>query len=486
MAPSKHSDKPSQGNPLQTAPNGRVPPKSTAHPTTASKEKKENIPYEIKNAREWDPNYKKQAGSQPESSDDDEDYYESEYGYGEPQEGSRDVSSTITDDGFQLVGKRGSQANARPHGQPPSYPKAYPHGKPRGQRQPRPRVNFNYKRDNLARAAFRKRLNPAGNFMLPTDCVEIEPDRKKMYDMFEEIGVRLGSFIRPPQDFEDRELLLWGDARQVQNTITELQRWLNIRLQPKSERRPTRKDNFARELSSIGNQYYRLMKKMQKEAKILEFQQVPAEGRFFPSTGTFLWPVDEVRPEAILGSSLEAFDPIRFQHQCHIVFDTKLSSFRIYSDKEESVNKTMDRIVGTMREYVAKNARPDIIYLVEPPNSSSVRKDVKVVPASLHDPKADKSVIPVLTGSTLGAEDRREWLTERTQLIVENNRRMEISLRKCIANLPHYRGLVRMRVQFGTFALKVFRWKEGADSTPLRDFMDNTAMSATKGVMIRE
>ena len=484
MAPSKHSDKPSQGNPLQTAPNGRVPPNNSAHPRTAPNKKKEDIPYEIKNAREWDPKWKKQAGSQPESSDDDDYYYESDYG--ERQQGSGDVSSTITDDGFQLVGKKKSQANSRPHGHPPSTPKAYPHGKPRGQRQPRPRVNFNYKRDNLARAAYRKRLNPTGNFMLPRDCVDIEPDRKKMYDMFEEIGIRLGSFIRPPQDVKDRELLLWGDARQVQNTIAELQRWLNVRLQPKSERRPMVKDNFARELSSIGDQYHRLMKNMQKEAKILEFQQVPAEGRFFPYTGAFLWPTDEVRPEDILGSSLEAFDPIRFQHQCHIIFDTKLSSFRIYSDKEESVKKTMGRIVGTMREYVAKSARPDMINLVEPPNSSTVRKDVKVVPASLHDPKADKSMIPVLTGSTLDPEARKEWLAERNELMMENNRRMEISLRKCIANLPHYRGLVQMRVQFGTFALRVFRWKEGAESAPLRDFMDNTAKSETKGMMIRE
>lgn len=485
MAPTKHSEKPSQRKPLQTAPNGPVPPKSSVQPVTAPKKKKEDIPYEIKNAREWDPNRKHQAGDSSESSDDDEEYYESDYG--ERPQGSGDVSSTQTDDGFQLVVNKRSQPNARPHGQPPSHPKAYPRGKPKGHRQPRPRVNFNYKKDNLARAAFRKRLNPTGKFMLPRDCVEIEPDRKKMYDVFEEIGVRLESFIRPPQNVKDRELLLWGDARQVQTTMTELQRWLQIRLQPVSERKPTAKDNFARELSSIGDHYHKLMKRMQKDAKILEFQQVPAQDRVFPYTGAFLWPTDEVRPEDILGSSLEAFDPIRFQHQCHIVFDTKLSSFRIYSDKEESVKKTMDRIVGTMKEYVAKSARPDMITLVEPPGSSTVRKDVKILSASLHNPKADKnSMIPSLTGSTLAPEARKAWLTERDQLMMKNNRRMELSLRKCIANLIHYRGLVRMRVQFGTFALKFFRWKEGAESTPLGEFMDNTAMSGTKGVMIRE
>ena len=464
---------------LSSAPNGRVPSKIQAHSKSAPKQK-EDIPYEIKNAREWDPKRRLQADSSSESSDDD-DYYDSDYD--ESQQVFGDGPRTMADDVFQPVTNKGSQSNARSHGRPPAQLKPYPHRKPSGQRRAHRRVNFNYNRDNLARAAFRKRLDPTGTFMLPKDCSEIEPNQKRMYDMFDEIGVRLRSFIRPPQHAKDRELLLWGDARQIQATKAELQGLVNrfIGFPQKSA-----KDKFARETSSIGDQYHRSNKKMQKETKILEFQQVPAEDRIFAYTGTFLWPIDEVRPEDILGSSLEAFDPIRFQYQCHIVFDNKLSSFRIFSDKEESVKRTMDRIEGTKREYVAKIAQPDIIILVEPPNPSAIRKDVKVLPASLSDPKIAMSMIPVLTGSTLDREARNEWLNESNELTMKNNRRMELSLRKCIGYLPHYRGLVRMRIQFGTFALKVFRWKEGADSIPFEDFMNNTTMSETKGVMIRE
>lgn len=53
------------------------------------------------------------------------------------------------------------------------------------------------------------------------------------------------------------------------------------------------KDEFATETSSIGNQHDPLMKKMQKEAKTLDFQQVPAEGRV--STVTLIRPIEEVR-----------------------------------------------------------------------------------------------------------------------------------------------------------------------------------------------
>ena len=472
---------------LGTAANGCVPPNIPAHAKPASKKKKEDIPYEIKNAREWDPKRRRQADTSSESSDDgnndDDDYDSHDSFHGEHPRMFRDASGTTTHVGFQPVVNKRSQSNARHHGQSSSHPKGYRHGKPPDQRQADPRVNLNYNEDNLARASFRKRLDPTGNFMLPKDCPEIEPNQKNMYDMFVEIGVRLGSFIRPPQHVKDREILLWGNPSQIQSTKVELQRWLDNRLLP---RKSMAKDKFAREMSSIGDQYHRSTKKMQKEAKILGFQQVPAEGRIFSNTGTLLWEVDEVRPEDLLGPSLEALDAVRFQHHCHIVFDSKLSSFRIFTDKEESVRKTLARLEGTMIEYAAKSARPDMTILVEPPSPSAIRKDVKILPASLNQPKTEIFMIPVLTGSTLDPKARDEWLGKSKELTMKNNSHMERSLRKCIANLPHYRGLVQMRVLFGTFALSSFHWKEGADSAPFGEFMSDMTMSGTKGVMIRE
>ena len=467
--------------PLRVAANGRSLPK--AQPTLQAAPKKEDIPYEIKNAREWDPNRKKTDYSS-ESSDYEEDEDDSDFDHEDAPHHSGDFNST-TRDGISKP--RFDQRNPIPPSKPPTHPKIHRHGKRPGPHRVPRRAMFNFKRDNLARAAFRKRLEPSGKFILPKDCPEIEPDQKKMYDIFDEMGVRLRSFIRPPQHPKDRELLLWGDLRQIQDTKAELQRWLNIRLGTNVPRSSMAKNNFARELSSIGDQYHRLMKKMQKEAKILDFQQAPAAGRVFPYTGTFLWPVDEVRPEDILGPSLEAFDPIRFQYQCHIIFDNKFEAFRIFSEREENIKKTMNRMVGTMREYVAKNVRPGMIILIEPPTPSAVRKSVKVLPLSSNGSKTGQLMVPSLTGNTLDPQARHEWLDKSKQLVIRNDGRIELSLRKCITNLPHYRGLVRIRVQFGTFALKTFRWSPpGADSIPFEEFIDNMTMPGTKGVMIRE
>lgn len=468
---------------LQAAPNGRVQQNTVNHPASAPRKKKEDIPYEIKNAREWDPKRRLQVDSSSEDSDMDDDY---DFEDGAHPFNYEDVNGKTTEDGPQSAFPQGSASNTRPYNKLPSHPRAYANGNALGPRRVKPRARFIFKRDNLARAAFRKRMEPSGRFMLPKDCPDIEPNQKRMYDLFDEMGVRLGSFIRPPQHVKDRVLLLWGNARQIQDTKDEIKRWLDNRLRTDFAQKPMAKDKFARETSSIGDQYHRLMKKMQKEAKILEFQQTPAEGRIFSYTGTFLWPVDEVRPEDILGPNLEALDPVRFQHHCHIVFDDKLSSFRIFSDKEDAIKSTMNRLVGTMKEYVAKSARSDKAILIEPPTSSALRKDIKVLPVSLNNSETVKSMIPVLTGSTLNSEGRSEWLVKSSALTMGNTRRMELSLRKCIAKLPHYRGLARMRVQFGTFALKVYRWKEGADSTPFEDFMESMSEPGTKGIMIRE
>ena len=321
--------------------------------------------------------------------------------------------------------------------------------------------------------------------MLPKDCSDLEPNQKKLYDMFEEIGVRLGSFIRPPQQETDRELLLWGDARQIQATRAELDGWLS-RLQRDSSRKPVARNIFAKEMSVLGSKYHHSKMKTRKERKLLEFQRVPEAGRVFPHDGTFIWPVDEVRPEDILGPSLEAFDPVRIQYLCHIVFDHKLAAFRIFSDSEESVKATMVRIEGTMREYVAKSVRANKLHLVEPPHPSVIRKDVRMLPASLNQSKENKSMIPLLTGSKLETKALEAWHDESKEYTRKNSSRMELSLRKCIASLPHYRGRVRMRVQFGTFALKTYRWKEGADSIDFGEFMDDMTLSETKGILIRE
>ena len=91
-----------------------------------------------------------------------------------------------------------------------------------------PRLNFANRNDNTSKAAFRKGKTHNATFTLSKTCEKIEPDRGRMYSRLEEIGIRFGSFIRPPQFLYDRVLLLWGDEKQVADTVAELKNWVSL------------------------------------------------------------------------------------------------------------------------------------------------------------------------------------------------------------------------------------------------------------------
>lgn len=455
-----------------------------------NKKNKETIPYELRNAREWDPNYRKEDHSSNDDSDDGDDFNSDEdydYDYdccvpyvsGGPEANgtaANKISNTANlSDGFQQVSyKHPSKNPPSPNGSGLNGRMANQHREHRA----RPKSIFNYKRDNLARAAFRKRQTPSGKYTLCKLCHEIEPNRAKMYNLIEEIGVRLGSFVRPPQHVHDRDLLIWGNAAQVQKTIAELHD--HFGRSQDMIRKSTAKDNFVNEHSTIGNNYKTMQKKMEKEALIQSFQQVPEASHTYPYTGSFLWPVDEVRPEELFGSSLEAFDPVRFQYKCHIVFDNKLSVFKVLTNNSESVKKALRRIEGTMKEFIAKNHhRRSVEYLVEPP-SPAIKQDVKTLPGP------SLSRIPTLIGKIIDSKAGERYLEQSTEMKVKNSHRLEQALCKTIPNLPYYRGQLQMRIYFGTFALSQFRWPGTASSISFEQFMENMALSNTKGDIIKK
>ena len=462
---------------------------------------KEEIPIEHRNAREWDPTYRKEDHPSDEESDEDDDYWDEDEDYdypipyvsggqtadgatvkGIPEVANLSVNvnpgrqpTSMDHSGFQTVSYKHSPRNPpKPNGSRPNASRR--DGKSKSQQRARPKAVFPYNKDNLARAAYRKRQPHQGTFRLPRDPYEIEPTRGKMYVLLEGIGFHCHSFIRPPQLPNDRELLIWGNNVQVQNTIEELKQWLG-RFRETEIRRPLAKEKFAREHSTISAQYRRMQNQMAKEAAIQKFQQVPEEARVFGCTGSFLWPVEEVRPEELLGSSLEALDPIRFEYQSHIIFDNKLSVFRILSDNSESVKQTLSRIEGIMKEFIAKSGRRTIEYIIEPPSSSAIRREICIIPGP--------NKIPTLTGKVLDRMSGDAWLQQHADMAIRNTHRIEQALRKTIANLPYYRGQLQMRIEFGTFALTQFKWS-GPAAIPFEKFMENVASPGTKGTVIKE
>lgn len=255
-------------------------------------------------------------------------------------------------------------------------------------------------------------------------------------------------------------------------------------------RKPMAKEKFSKEFSTMGREFKQRQNQILKQALVQDFQRVPDIARTYGFTGAFLWPVEEVRPEELLGNSLEALDPIRFEYKCHIVFDDQVSAFKVFTDIPDSVGKTMLRITGLMKEYTAKftarNSRRIVDYVIEPPSASAMRKDIKTLPGPTIDPRISAGKIPLLTGDVLETVARNSWCEKSKLMKVQNTQRIEQDLRKAIQLLPYYRGNVRMRIQYGTFELTTLRWPENTSSMPFQDFMMNLGLAGTKGRMLRE
>ena len=470
------------------------------------------IPYELKNQKEWDPNknkpeYQSDDESKESYDDDDDQFIHVPYvSGGKPFEQTQIHEGPSHNKPSKEVGPNGNAStriveNGLQH---------VTHNKPsRILSQPRnisairneirakirrcAKVSLGYNKDNSARAAYRKRQPHSATFSLDQDCDKIFPLQRKMYDYFEELGVRNGSFIRPPQHAKDRDLLIWGNSARVQKTIAELREYL-LKAGPETElvksMKSMAKEIFSKEASTAGRGFRHGQNQRLKQAVIQDFQRVPEGGRTYGFTGAFLWPVEEVRPEGLLGDSLEALDPVRLEYKCHIVFDNQASAFKVFTDNPASVGKTLLRITGVMREYTAKytnrNSRQVVDYVIEPPNPLTMRKDIKTLPGPTTSPGISAGKIPLLTGDVLETVARDSWLKESKRMITQNIHRIEQDLRKAILLLPYYRGNVRIRIQYGTFELTTLRWPENTSSMPFQEFMTNLDLAGTKGRILRD
>ena len=391
-----------------------------------------------------------------------------------------------------VLSKSTAKTSARPKLPPPPPPPVQTLQNPRIQPQrpialatrPPPRITFSTKIDNPARAAFRAHKPHTGTFELTKMCHLIEPDRGVMYGILEEIGVRLESYIRPPQHLRDLTLLLWGNDQQIASTKEELKMWIK-----RSEDlvRAQKSPNFARGGQLSQEKAISLDKKIRRDAAKQKFQKAPDPKLTFGYIGYFLWPVAEIRPEDLLGPSYEAFDPIRMLHTAYIVFDNQYSVFKIMSDKNSAAEDTIKRIEGTMKEYVARSSREITLNIVEPPRPKDMRKKIKTTAGAMLVRSVESSQIPTLTGPSFTELEMAEWEEQSQILAQENFEKTHATIRQAIARLRYYRGRVRMRVLLGTFALTTFRrLPEGVSSIPYERFLEDMKLSAVKGCMIKE
>lgn len=357
--------------------------------------------------------------------------------------------------------------------------------KPIGNAKHKQVITFAKKRDNAARAAYRAGQPPSVIFDLGEPLTEIEPSVARIQRSFEEIGVRFGSFVLPERSLKDTKISIWGGRKSIDDTINELRQW---RSRSRSRRRtkesqPTGKDNFAKIFSTIGQGWAAEEKTAKRNAERQHFQKAPQQGQIFNSNGYYLWPNTEIRVTDLFGPHCEALDSLRIEHKVYIQFDEARSMFKVHSNSGvERVNEVMQRIENTIKEYVARDHRPVMLLLIEPPSPADYRPNVQTVAGPLLGVKQARSKIPILYGEKLPLDEEHE--VERA--ISRNKSRTYAATQAVLKRMPYYRGYLRMRINFGTFTLVKFQWPPGVPSVTFEKFATDIQLPGTKGTLVRK
>lgn len=353
----------------------------------------------------------------------------------------------------------------------------------------RPRLPFTLSRvnDNAARADFRAQKPHADIFKLAGPLHVIEPDKQKMYAMLEEIGVRFGSYVRPPQSGTDRVLLLWGNREQTAQTARELNQIVN---EPNRHVHKPKlvSESFPKVSLQTEEQALVMDRQLKHEAMKQKYQKSPDNSLCFLYTGLFLWPRDEIEPKELLGPSFEAFDQLRILYDSYIVFDDQLSAFKILTDRPGAVEEVSMRIEGIMKEFVARNAREIRINTVEIPDASLMRKDITIntemLEESASNPTKVYRSVPTMVGGKYSKAQQKKWdsaaILAREQQLTRWGLLIEATLRR----LRFYRCRIQMRVLLGAFALTTFRrWPK--DKISFDDFVKEMEVPTTKGRILK-
>lgn len=353
----------------------------------------------------------------------------------------------------------------------------------------RPRQPFTLSRinDNAARADFRAQKPHDDIFKLAHPFHLIESDKKKMYAVLEEIGVRFGSYVRPPQSANDRTLLLWGNIEQIAQTIRELN---HIVTEPtRHVRKPKSVQESFPKVSLLAEEHAAALdKQLRQEAMKQKYQKSPDTSLVFLYTGLFLWPRDEIEPKELLGPSFEAFDQLRILYDSYILFDDHLSAFKILTDRPGAVEEVSMRMEGIMKEFVARNAREIRVNTVEVPDAGLMRKEVTIntelLEESASNPTKVYHSVPSLVGGRWTKAQQSKWDSEaklaREQQLSRWGHLIEAALRR----LRFYRCRIQMRVLLGAFALTTFRrWP--SDRIAFNDFVKEMEAPTTKGRILK-
>ncbi|KAI6863955.1 hypothetical protein KC338_g5692 [Hortaea werneckii] len=317
------------------------------------------------------------------------------------------------------------------------------------QQQLRP-SKFPISDDGAGEALWRARRKPAGEVRIPELLVFSSRHH-------ETIARRCGAFLfnRNEESIGGEKIYsIWGDKQAFERTLREITAWIEAAT---SDVRRGAAPKFAKVFSQEPLKRRESELKWRKEVQRQTYRQDPPPGKGFEAIGSFHWPIDECRPDEVLGSSYEALDPIRMDCSCHITFHAGLGVFRVAGTASQ-VKAGLRRLLLTCFQITARQVLPVRKYLLRWPQET--------VPAYLYLEQYYHPVSLTKGGMPLtkhGRSPRGEYLDEDARPAraametAVNTRRVRNMIISMLDRLYYFRGSIQMRIRLGTLLLKQYK-----------------------------
>jgi hypothetical protein len=346
---------------------------------------------------------------------------------------------------------------------------------------PSSQLPLKFDQDNPALARFRARDLPNHTFTFPAGFDDTMPDFKGQFARFIRIGHETNTYIATTKKGPKYVAQIWGEKPDCLRVGQLLQEWAfeqtadsKARVFPK-----TMSYNF---LSKNKDQYDLDVRQYRQQ-----YLQQPDAKDQFAGIYKVKCQLDASNPTDILGSHLEAVDPIRMECGCYIQLaydeDDHSPYFAVLGKDVKQIMKAADKLVNLHYNVIARQIPPSQFYFIKPIDFDKLSKFVRydpyigtklqsdpnaTEPAESEAPDSHPTAVMRLDVEPLDAETLDSWAPEFSlEMDLEapvpivdshemNARYLELIVIKTMECLPFYMGGLSMRVDIGTCVFDIF------------------------------
>ena len=219
-----------------------------------------------------------------------------------------------------------------------------------------------------------------------------------------------------------------------------------------------------------------------------KYRQHPPSNMAFQAIGSFHWPIQECRPEEVLGGGYEALDPVRMSSKCYIIYQKERNLFCVMG-KSSDVQKGLLRLRKTCFQIAARRVDPQRTYLLRWASGADIPTTVYLTESSRPTAVcAGETILDKPCNMPMG--DGSHENKKRTQLAEMqtswNKERLQSMLFSTIKRLHHRRGCLEMRVRLGTFLAFQYRQPPEDGLYDMKEFESMLAKTEFIGAVTQE